>query len=699
MLLIKGEYLKLIGSAEHLFSISSAFSSLLGIIYTYIYLAAAYRKIFRDDEALASLKKALDIAMPDKQYMLFAENCDYIKPLLERIAAEGSYREDIKRIFKLYETFKTSKERMIREYFAGEKPRLTQRETEIARLAAAGMTNTEIGKKLFTDGKYEFTLTVSEDDKADIVYDVAVTVAPPDTTPPEAGGEGAISVSNVTYNSLVLSWAAATDNVTEQESLQYKVVFSENDDIGTVDGAETNGTTVKNWIANLTSTRASGLSADTTYFFNIIVRDEAGNMEVYNTTSQTTESEPSGGGSSGGGGGGGRSAPVYKAKVTGGGAPGTDLSIDVNTRSGIAVVSLGNKAEVLLGGEEIPVITVPSIEGVDTYTLEIPGTYLCSSSGGDMLTFSTDAGSVTIPGNMLTGTGLESSGDIGITIGEGDKSSLPDHVREAVGERPIVQLALTMDGEKENWSNPDAPVTVTIPYKPTKEELANPEHITVWYIDGEGNVVEVPNGRYDPVTGTVIFATTHFSRYAVVYVHKTFDDLGGVEWARQQIEVLASKGILKGIAGKEYGPQINITRADFLYYLVRTLGVDAKLEGNFDDISRDAHYYKEIGLAKKLGITSGTGNNKFNPEASITRQDMMVLTENALRMLNKLEVQGTASDLDKFADKSLIAAYAVNSVASVVKEGLIVGSGDRINPLGNTTRAEAAAFLYRIYNK
>ena len=133
--------------------------------------------------------------------------------------------------------------------------------------------------------------------------------------------------------------------------------------------------------------------------------------------------------------------------------------------------------------------------------------------------------------------------------------------------------------------------------------------------------------------------------------------------------------------------------------MVKTLGVDAKLEGNFDDISRDAYYYKEIGIAKKLCITSGTGNNKFSPDASITRQDMMVLTENALRMLKKPEVQGTASDLDRFTDKSLVAAYAVNGVASVVKEGLIVGNGERINPLGNTTRAEVAAFLYRIYNK
>ena len=139
------EYLKLIGSGAFYCHILAKPAD----IYTYIYLAAAYRKIFREDEALASLKKALDIAMPDKQYMLFAENCDYIEPLLEKIAAEGSCREDISRILTLYKVFKRSKEQMIKEYFTQEKPKLTQRETEIAYLAAFGMTNGEIGKQLF----------------------------------------------------------------------------------------------------------------------------------------------------------------------------------------------------------------------------------------------------------------------------------------------------------------------------------------------------------------------------------------------------------------------------------------------------------------------------------------------------------------------------------------------------------------------
>jgi len=133
--------------------------------------------------------------------------------------------------------------------------------------------------------------------------------------------------------------------------------------------------------------------------------------------------------------------------------------------------------------------------------------------------------------------------------------------------------------------------------------------------------------------------------------------------------------------------------------LVRALNLTAKADVNFDDIKKNAYYYREIGIAKQLGITYGTGNNRFSPDTNITRQEMIVLVERTLRKLNKIKQQGTASDLMRFADNSFISSYAVGSIASIVKEGLIVGSGDRINPMGKTTRAEAVVFLYRIYNK
>jgi LuxR family maltose regulon positive regulatory protein len=148
-LLISGEYLKLIGIMEKFIGITSVFPNLLGHIYTYIYTAAANKQIFRQGEALVLLKRALDIAMPDKVYMPFVENCDYIKPLLEEIYIQGDHREDISIIIELYSSYQKAVERIIKENFAENKPVLTKREMEIAKLAAEGFSNKEIGESLF----------------------------------------------------------------------------------------------------------------------------------------------------------------------------------------------------------------------------------------------------------------------------------------------------------------------------------------------------------------------------------------------------------------------------------------------------------------------------------------------------------------------------------------------------------------------
>ena len=79
--------------------------------------------------------------------------------------------------------------------------------------------------------------------------------------------------------------------------------------------------------------------------------------------------------------------------------------------------------------------------------------------------------------------------------------------------------------------------------------------------------------------------------------------------------------------------------------LVKALGLTASVDSNFDDISKNDYFYEYVGIAKKLGITSGVGNNKFNPREKITRQDMMVLTTNALKIAGKISSTGTAADV------------------------------------------------------
>ena len=85
VMLINEQYTELIGSAEYFLETASFYPNMLGVIYTYIYLAAANRKINRAEEAHENLKKAMDIAMPDKLLMPFVENADYIEPLIREL--------------------------------------------------------------------------------------------------------------------------------------------------------------------------------------------------------------------------------------------------------------------------------------------------------------------------------------------------------------------------------------------------------------------------------------------------------------------------------------------------------------------------------------------------------------------------------------------------------------------------------------
>ena len=122
----------------------------------------------------------------------------------------------------------------------------------------------------------------------------------------------------------------------------------------------------------------------------------------------------------------------------------------------------------------------------------------------------------------------------------------------------------------------------------------------------------------------------------VVYEHKTFSDLASVPWAKNAVELFASKGIVKGTGTDTYSPSVNISRGDFIYSLIKALDLTADFTKNFDDVYRDAYYYQAVGMAKKLGITTGSESNQFKPETEISRQDMAVFTIRALQMLHYL---------------------------------------------------------------
>ncbi|MFM9327320.1 cadherin-like beta sandwich domain-containing protein [Paenibacillus mesotrionivorans] len=543
---------------------------------------------------------------------------------------------------------------------------------------ASAVIDTPAGETLIT------VKVTAQNGSTEKIYTIKVTNTK--TPAPVKSSNANLSGLTLSAGTLDPAFAAATIqySVSLQDSTGVKVTATAADNKATI---KMDGTVVPSSTASGTISLTPGAATDV----KVEVTAEDGTVKIYTikVTNGKTDSPSSSDSETSS-----SPTPTPAASVV----SGQKVTVKTTVENGIVSVAAPDLEKVKEFLAKNVTLEIPAAQGVNAYAVGLPAAALISGTKEHKLTLSTELGKVVIPGNLLAGTTASSGKEVALKIGKGDKSKLAPEVKAALGDRPVIQLTLAVDGKETAWSNPSAPVTVSVPYKPTADELKNPEMIVVWSMDGNGNVTTIPSGRYDSKTGMVTFKTTHFNGYAVAYVSKTFTDLGTVAWAKSAVEVLASKDILK-TEGSVFHPAADITRADFLYSLVRALGLTAKTNGNFSDVQENAYYYQEVAIAKALGITNGIDNDKFGSDIKITRQDMMVLTERALKLEKKLNQQGAAADLEKFADKSEVASYAVSSVAAMIKEGLIEGGDNKVNPTGNTTRAEAAVILYRLYNK
>jgi hypothetical protein len=401
--------------------------------------------------------------------------------------------------------------------------------------------------------------------------------------------------------------------------------------------------------------------------------------------------------------------PTPDPTTSGGGpVPTSTPSVPVNTDGSVSVTLPGKfnettqRQEAVLslnalqdalgkaaaGTDGLKKVTLKLDGTANAYLVQLPVEALRAVGSKHELTLVSSAGEVTLPSSMLSTLELKAGTTVAVSLTVGT----PEHA----ADKKVIDVSLLLDGNAAAWSNTGAPVQVAIPYQPAAGEDA--EKLSITYIAASGERTPIYNGRFDSKKGAMVFTTSHFSTYAVTYTPKTFSDLENYTWSKQAVEVLASKGIINGTSDtlQTYDPAKSVTRADYTVLLVKTLGLTAEATDNFKDVASGDYYADAVAVAKKLGIAQGGEEGSFNPQASVTRQDMMALTVRALKAAG-YSLNRTANALDAFADKADVAAYARDAAAALVSAKLIDGYNGQIHPLGHATRAETAVFMYRIY--
>ena len=229
--------------------------------------------------------------------------------------------------------------------------------------------------------------------------------------------------------------------------------------------------------------------------------------------------------------------------------------------------------------------------------------------------------------------------------------------------------------------------TVTITVKPDKGY----ELDTLKVLDKNGDKVKLTekNGKY---TFTMPAGkVTVKGSFVEEAPEQIFTDVPVDAYFYEAVKWAAEKGITGGVGNGLFAPNQPCTRAQIVTFLWRAAGSpEPKAMSTFVDVSADSYYAKAVAWAVENGITGGTGDGKFSPDATCTRAQAVTFL---YRASGAPAVSGNAA----FSDVATNAYYAA-AVKWAEKNGITGGIGGGLfGSDNNCTRAQIVTFLYRNY--
>ncbi len=220
----------------------------------------------------------------------------------------------------------------------------------------------------------------------------------------------------------------------------------------------------------------------------------------------------------------------------------------------------------------------------------------------------------------------------------------------------------------------------------------------------DGNIVmeKLADGTEKPVkfsvveNGRVYVLVDSASQLRIEHKKGYFDDTVG-HWAENNADFGAARELFTGTAPRQFSPEQPLSRAMLATVLSRMEESAEEAVPDFADVEEGKWYVQGIAWCAKTGIVKGNGSGMFFPQDNITRQDLAVM------LYRYAEYRGmdlsAAAELT-FADAGAVSGYAMEAMEWACGSALIQGKGaNQLDPLGQATRAEAAAILERFIQR
>jgi hypothetical protein len=247
-----------------------------------------------------------------------------------------------------------------------------------------------------------------------------------------------------------------------------------------------------------------------------------------------------------------------------------------------------------------------------------------------------------------------------------------------VGNREIT----TFDGHR---------ITVVMNYDGSENETSSLVGI---YVDDDGESTILPLSQYDASTKEMKIVTSHLGRYGAKDNKVSFIDIRNI-WSEGFISYLASREIIFGVGNDKFDPEGRTTRAEFAQMLAGIADADLSQydKTRFSDVSVDKWYVSSVEWAADMGIVAGVGNNRFKPEAFVTREEMAQMISQFIEVFDYTLPTIEVVEIE-FADHDEISQWALEAVDEARKYGIITGNpGNIFDPKAFATRGEASKML------